>query len=195
MTREDELSDRERYQTVYARNEGAVAAPTAGLHFDDAMMQQLRDKGIETAFVTLHVGAGTFQPVREDNITDHVMHSEWLNVSEETCDIVNAAHARGNRVIAVGTTSVRCLETASQDGTLRPFIGDTTIFIYPGYRWQSVDALVTNFHLPESTLLMLVSAFAGYDATVRAYQEAVEQQYAFFSYGDAMFLTRKPEAE
>ncbi|WP_027706350.1 tRNA preQ1(34) S-adenosylmethionine ribosyltransferase-isomerase QueA [Zymobacter palmae] len=195
ITREDELSDRERYQTVYARNEGAVAAPTAGLHFDDAMMQQLRDKGIETAFVTLHVGAGTFQPVREDNITDHVMHSEWLNVSEETCDIVNAAHARGNRVIAVGTTSVRCLETASQNGTLRPFIGDTTIFIYPGYRWQCVDALVTNFHLPESTLLMLVSAFAGYDATMRAYQEAVEQQYAFFSYGDAMFLTRKPEAE
>lgn len=195
ITREDELSDRERYQTVYARNEGAVAAPTAGLHFDDKMMQQLRNKGIETTFVTLHVGAGTFQPVREDNITDHVMHSEWLNVSESTCAIVNAAHARGNRVIAVGTTSVRCLETASQEGTLRPYVGDTTIFIYPGYRWQCVDALVTNFHLPESTLLMLVSAFAGYDATMRAYREAVEQQYAFFSYGDAMFLTRRPETD
>lgn len=190
ITREDELSDRERYQTVYARYEGAVAAPTAGLHFDDAMLQQMRDKGIGIAFVTLHVGAGTFQPVREDEITHHVMHREWLNVSEETCASVNAAHARGNRVVAVGTTSVRCLETASRDGRLCPYAGDTDIFIYPGYHWQCVDALVTNFHLPESTLLMLVSAFAGYELTLRAYREAVEQKYAFFSYGDAMFITR-----
>lgn len=194
ITREDELSDRERYQTVYARKEGAVAAPTAGLHFDDAMMQQLADKGVETTFVTLHVGAGTFQPVREDDILNHVMHSEWLEVSEDACTAVNAARARGNRVIAVGTTSVRCLETATREGTLQPYSGDTDIFIYPGYEWRCVDALVTNFHLPESTLLMLVCAFAGYDTTLAAYKEAVSERYSFFSYGDAMFLTRRPQS-
>lgn len=194
ITREDELSDRERYQTVYARREGAVAAPTAGLHFDDAIMKQLADKGIETAFVTLHVGAGTFQPVRADDIKEHVMHSEWLEVSEQACQVVNAAKARGNRVIAVGTTSVRCLETATHDGQLTPYRGDTDIFIYPGYEWRCVDALITNFHLPESTLLMLVCAFAGYETTLAAYRDAVNERYQFFSYGDAMFLTRRPQS-
>ncbi|GHB22760.1 tRNA preQ1(34) S-adenosylmethionine ribosyltransferase-isomerase QueA [Salinicola rhizosphaerae] len=194
ITREDELADRERYQTVYARREGAVAAPTAGLHFDEPMMQALRDKGIETAFVTLHVGAGTFQPVRVDDIREHHMHSEWLEVDEQVCAQVNRAHANGKRIVAIGTTSVRCLESASaEDGTLSPLRGDTDIFIYPGYRWRCVDALVTNFHLPESTLLMLVSSFAGYEAVMRAYREAVDREYRFFSYGDAMFLTRRPD--
>lgn len=194
ITREDELADRERYQTVYARREGAVAAPTAGLHFDETMMEALRAKGVETAFVTLHVGAGTFQPVRVDDIREHHMHSEWLEVDESVCEQVNRAHAVGNKVVAIGTTSVRCLETANQggDGELAPYRGETDIFIYPGYRWRCVDALVTNFHLPESTLLMLVSSFAGYETVMRAYQEAVAEQYRFFSYGDAMFLTRQP---
>ncbi|WP_110651592.1 tRNA preQ1(34) S-adenosylmethionine ribosyltransferase-isomerase QueA [Salinicola peritrichatus] len=194
ITREDELADRERYQTVYARREGAVAAPTAGLHFDETMMAALRDKGIETAFVTLHVGAGTFQPVRVDNIREHPMHSEWLEVNASVCDQVNRAKAAGKRIVAVGTTSVRCLETASQSesGELMPYRGETDIFIYPGYRWRCVDALVTNFHLPESTLLMLVSSFAGFDTVMHAYREAVAAKYRFFSYGDAMFLTRRP---
>ncbi len=192
ITREDELEDRERYQTVYARREGAVAAPTAGLHFDEAMMEALRARGVETAFVTLHVGAGTFQPVRVDDVREHHMHSEWFEVGETACDQVNRARANGNRVVAVGTTSVRCLESASQeDGQLTPYRGETAIFIYPGYRWRCVDALVTNFHLPESTLLMLVSAFAGYDTMMRAYREAVAEQYRFFSYGDAMLLERR----
>lgn len=194
ITREDELSDRERYQTVYARRHGAVAAPTAGLHFDEPLLAAMHERGIETAFVTLHVGAGTFQPVRVDDIREHHMHSEWLEVDERVCAQVNAARARGNRVIAVGTTSVRCLETAAEgreDGTLAPYRDETDIFIYPGYRWRCVDALVTNFHLPESTLVMLVSAFAGHELTLRAYREAVAERYRFFSYGDAMFLTRK----
>ncbi|WP_106475856.1 tRNA preQ1(34) S-adenosylmethionine ribosyltransferase-isomerase QueA [Phytohalomonas tamaricis] len=191
IEREDELDDRERYQTVYARRDGAVAAPTAGLHFDETMMTALAQRGIESAFVTLHVGAGTFQPVRVDNILEHHMHSEWVEVTSEACAQIKAAKARGNRVVAVGTTSVRCLETASKDGEITPYTGDTDIFIYPGYEWRCVDALVTNFHLPESTLLMLVSSFAGYDHVMHAYHEAVAERYSFFSYGDAMYLTRQ----
>ncbi len=193
ITRDDELSDRERYQTVYARRDGAVAAPTAGLHFDQPLLDALAAKGINSAFVTLHVGAGTFQPVRVDNILEHHMHSEWIEVSEAACQQVRDTQAAGKRVIAVGTTSVRCLESAclkSSDGQIAPFSGDTDIFIYPGYEWRCVDALITNFHLPESTLLMLVSAFAGYDHMMRAYRAAVDERYAFFSYGDAMLLTR-----
>lgn len=189
IRREDSIADRDRYQTVYAQTPGAVAAPTAGLHFDDAMLADLRARGIEMAFVTLHVGAGTFQPVRVENIRDHRMHSEWVSVSQEVCDAVAQTKLRGGRVIAVGTTSVRCLETAARNGELHPFVGDTDIFIYPGYRFRVVDALVTNFHLSESTLLMLVSAFAGYHNTMVAYREAIEARYRFFSYGDAMFIT------
>ena len=188
ITREDELGDRERYQTVYAEKAGAVAAPTAGLHFDEPLLARLRDKGVQFAYVTLHVGAGTFQPVRVDNIADHHMHSEYLEVSEEVCRQVNAAKAAGHRVVAVGTTSVRSLESAAQGGELAPFTGDTNIFIYPGYTFKVVDALITNFHLPESTLIMLVSAMAGKAHVMAAYQEAVAQQYRFFSYGDAMFI-------
>lgn len=195
IDRPDQPEDRERYQTVYGRNPGAVAAPTAGLHFDDLLLKQLAEKGVETAFVTLHVGAGTFRPVRVDDVRTHTMHSEVMAVSAKVCEQVAAAKARGRRVIAVGTTSVRCLETAAKSGTLAPFEGETNIFIYPSYRFKVVDALVTNFHLPESTLLMLVSAFAGYRHTMAAYQHAVAQRYRFFSYGDAMFITRNPQAE
>lgn len=194
IQRADDASDRERYQTVYAQTPGAVAAPTAGLHFDETLLANLRERGVDTAFVTLHVGAGTFQPVRADDIRDHRMHRERVEVTQAVCDAVAQAKARGSRVIAVGTTSVRCLETAARDGELKPFSGDTDIFIYPGYRFRVVDALVTNFHLPESTLLMLVSAFAGYANTLRAYAEAVAQQYRFFSYGDAMWITRNDTA-
>lgn len=192
IDRPDEAADRERYQTVYAQRAGAVAAPTAGLHFDKALLEAVRAKGVETAFVTLHVGAGTFQPVRVERIEDHHMHSEWLEVGQDVVDAVAACRARGGRVIAVGTTSVRSLESAARDGVLKPFSGDTDIFIYPGRPFHVVDALVTNFHLPESTLLMLVSAFAGYPETMAAYAVAVEQGYRFFSYGDAMFITRNP---
>ncbi len=195
IDRPDEEEDRERYQTVYARNAGAVAAPTAGLHFDEAMLQAIREKGIETEFVTLHVGAGTFQPVRVDRIEDHHMHREWLQVSQAVVDAVERCKGRGGRVIAVGTTSVRSLESAARDGQLKAFSGDTDIFLYPGKPFHVVDALVTNFHLPESTLLMLVSAFAGYPETMAAYAAAVEQNYRFFSYGDAMFITRNPNAK
>lgn len=195
IDRADELSDRERYQTVYAECAGAVAAPTAGLHFDAAMLAALADMGVETAFVTLHVGAGTFQPVRVEQIEEHQMHHEWLEVDQSVVDAVSACKARGGRVIAVGTTSVRSLETAARSGQLQPFSGDTDIFIYPGRSFNVVDALVTNFHLPESTLLMLVSAFAGYSATMAAYQQAVSAQYRFFSYGDAMFITRNPQPD
>jgi S-adenosylmethionine:tRNA ribosyltransferase-isomerase len=194
ITREDELADRQRYQTVYARRDGAVAAPTAGLHFDEPLLERLAARGVESAFVTLHVGAGTFQPVRADDIREHRMHSEWLEVSEAACAQVRRARALGKRVVAVGTTSVRCLESAcaeSPDGDIAPYSGETDIFIYPGYEWRCVDALVTNFHLPESTLLMLVAAFVGFETTMAAYREAVRERYAFFSYGDAMFLTRK----
>ncbi|KEA64596.1 S-adenosylmethionine:tRNA ribosyltransferase-isomerase [Marinobacterium lacunae] len=195
MKREDQSSDRERYQTVYNRKPGAVAAPTAGLHFDQPLLDKLAEKGIETAFVTLHVGAGTFQPVKVDRIEDHHMHAEYIEVPPAVCEAVKATRARGNRVIAVGTTSVRCLESASHSGEIEPMYGDTDIFIYPGYRFRSVDALITNFHLPESTLLMLVSAFAGYDHMMNAYREAVAERYRFFSYGDAMFLTRREAQE
>lgn len=197
IDREDAAEDRERYQTVYGKKSGAVAAPTAGLHFDEPLLEKLRSKGVETGFVTLHVGAGTFQPVRADDIREHQMHSEIMELNQAVCDQVTAAKARGNKVIAVGTTSVRCLETAAQaspKGDLRPYQGETNIFIYPSYEYQVVDALVTNFHLPESTLLMLVSAFAGYRNTMAAYDEAVAERYRFFSYGDAMFITRNPDA-
>jgi S-adenosylmethionine:tRNA ribosyltransferase-isomerase len=198
IDRPDEAADRELYQTVYSQRPGAVAAPTAGLHFDEPLLAALKEKGVEMAFVTLHVGAGTFQPVRVESIEDHIMHAEYAEVPQAVVDAVLACKARGNRVIAVGTTSVRSLESAAQASTgeiIAPFFGDTRIFIYPGYRYRVVDALVTNFHLPESTLIMLVSAFAGYRHTMTAYQQAVAEQYRFFSYGDAMFITRNPSAE
>jgi len=195
IDRADEQADRERYQTVYAREAGAVAAPTAGLHFDDAMLVSLNRMGVETAFVTLHVGAGTFQPVREDDLSKHHMHAEFAIVPESVVQAVKRARARGGRVIAVGTTSVRSLESAAADGELQPFAADTRLFILPGYRFRVIDAMLTNFHLPESTLLMLVSAFAGYDNIMRAYAHAVEERYRFFSYGDAMFITRQQPAD
>ncbi len=189
IARPDAGVDRERYQTVYARRAGAVAAPTAGLHFDEPLLEALRARGLTLGWVTLHVGAGTFQPVRVDDIREHRMHREWIEVGEAVCRQVAETRARGGRVVAVGTTSVRCLETAAgEDGVLRPFTGETDIFIYPGYRFRVVDALVTNFHLPESTLLMLVCAFAGTEAVLAAYREAVARRYRFFSYGDAMLV-------
>ncbi len=197
IDRPDEDADRELYQTVYSQRPGAVAAPTAGLHFDEPLLAALREKGIEMAFVTLHVGAGTFQPVRVDSIEDHIMHAEYAEVPQDVVDAVLACKSRGNRVIAVGTTSVRSLESAAQaakEALIAPFFDDTKIFIYPGYRYQVIDALVTNFHLPESTLIMLVSAFAGYRHTMYAYQQAVAEQYRFFSYGDAMFISHNPQA-
>jgi S-adenosylmethionine:tRNA ribosyltransferase-isomerase len=192
IKRDDQTADKERYQTVYAKNPGAVAAPTAGLHFDDTLLNALKDKGVDTAFVTLHVGAGTFQPVRAENIHEHQMHAEYAEVPAPVCERITAAKSRGNRIIAVGTTSVRCLETAAAGGHLQAYKGLTNIFIKPGFRFQVVDAMVTNFHLPESTLLMLVCAFSGYDNVLKAYRHAVEKNYRFFSYGDAMFLTKKP---
>jgi S-adenosylmethionine:tRNA ribosyltransferase-isomerase len=194
IDRRDTEEDKSRYQTVYAQQLGAVAAPTAGLHFDDQMLADIKAKGAQVAFVTLHVGAGTFQPVRVDNILDHKMHSEWLQVSDQVCQQVRDTKTSGGRVIAVGTTSVRCLETAARSGQIVPFEGDTDIFIYPGYQFNVVDALLTNFHLSESTLLMLVSAFSGYQPIMRAYDEAVAERYRFFSYGDAMFLINNPNA-
>ena len=192
IQRADEADfDRERYQTVYARREGAVAAPTAGLHFDDSLLARLRGQGVDIAWVTLHVGAGTFQPVRVENIAEHRMHAEWLEVGEQTCRQVARTRARGGRVVAVGTTSVRSLETAALSGELAPFSGDTDIFITPGFEFRVVDALITNFHLPESTLLMLVSAFAGHGRIMCAYRHAVQAGYRFFSYGDAMFITKQ----
>ncbi|HZV39148.1 MAG TPA: tRNA preQ1(34) S-adenosylmethionine ribosyltransferase-isomerase QueA [Pseudoxanthomonas sp.] len=188
IQREPGTDDDERYQTVFAKEMGAVAAPTAGLHFDDALLQRLRDAGVEFGHVTLHVGAGTFQPVRVENIHEHRMHSEWLNVGAELVQQVRHARANGGRVVAVGTTVLRALESAMKDGELHPFAGETQIFIFPGYRIRSVDALVTNFHLPESTLLMLVSAFAGRGRIFAAYAHAVREKYRFFSYGDAMLL-------
>lgn len=194
IDRADNNEDKSRYQTVYAEQPGAVAAPTAGLHFDNQLLEDIKAKGANLAFVTLHVGAGTFQPVRVDNIDQHQMHSEWLQVSDAVCEQVNQTKARGGRVIAVGTTSVRCLETAASAGAVAPFEGETDIFIYPGYKFKLVDGLITNFHLSESTLLMLVCAFAGYSSIMSAYREAVEQGYRFFSYGDAMFLSHNPSA-
>ncbi|QYJ81043.1 tRNA preQ1(34) S-adenosylmethionine ribosyltransferase-isomerase QueA [Shewanella aegiceratis] len=193
IDRPDEDADKERYQTVYNQNPGAVAAPTAGLHFDDALLAALKEKGVNVAFVTLHVGAGTFQPVRVDSILDHKMHSEWAEVPQDVVDSIKATKAAGKRVIAVGTTSVRSLESAAKasEGELKAYSNDTDIFIYPGYEFQIVDAMVTNFHLPESTLIMLISAFAGFDEVKNAYQHAIAQKYRFFSYGDAMFVTKK----
>ncbi|KGK00372.1 tRNA preQ1(34) S-adenosylmethionine ribosyltransferase-isomerase QueA [Thalassotalea sp. ND16A] len=195
IDRPDENSDRERYQTVYNEKPGAVAAPTAGLHFEKELLAQIEAKGVQLAFVTLHVGAGTFQPVRVDKIEDHVMHSEYVEVSQDVIEKINATKAAGKRVVAVGTTSVRSLESAAQfalknNQPLAEFYGDTDIFITPGYQFQLIDALVTNFHLSESTLLMLVSAFAGYQHMMNAYNVAIEEKYRFFSYGDAMFLTK-----
>lgn len=197
IERADTVEDRERYQTVYAKREGAVAAPTAGLHFDEALLSRLKMRGVQTAFVTLHVGAGTFQPVRVDDITQHKMHSEWIEVDDACIDAIRACRERGGRVVAVGTTSVRSLESAaavSVDSRRCPtaFQGDSNIFLHPGCEFRVVDAMVTNFHLPESTLIMLVSAFAGYEETMAAYEEAVRKEYRFFSYGDAMFITHKP---
>lgn len=192
IEREDDAADRDRYQTVYARRDGAVAAPTAGLHFTPELLETIAGRGVRSATITLHVGAGTFQPVREDRVEDHHMHSEYLEVDEAACDAIHETRSRGGRVIAVGTTAVRSLEAASSAGAIAPYRGDTDIFIYPGYRFRCVDAMVTNFHLPESTLLMLVSAFAGRDAVLAAYAEAVEARYRFFSYGDAMFITASP---
>ncbi len=188
IQRDDVETDRERYQTVYAEKPGAVAAPTAGLHFGQPQIESLQEKGIKTAFITLHVGAGTFQPIRVDNIDEHVMHAEKVEVSADVCDLINQTKSEGKRVIAVGTTVVRSLETAAQNGGIKPFFDDSQIFIKPGYEFKIIDAMITNFHLPKSTLLMLVSAFAGTDLIRRTYLHAVEQKYRFFSYGDAMFI-------
>ena len=190
IQRTDNELDQERYQTVFGERPGAVAAPTAGLHFDHDMLDRLAGMGVEATHVTLHVGAGTFQPVRVQDLDRHKMHSEWLEVADSAVDAVAAARARGGRVVAVGTTSVRCLESAAAGGQLAPYRGDTRLFIRPGYDFRVTDALLTNFHLPESTLLMLVCAFAGYERTMAAYRHAVESGYRFFSYGDAMFLER-----
>lgn len=181
--------DRERYQTVYARVPGAVAAPTAGLHFDAALLDEFTRKGVGQAWLTLHVGAGTFAPVREQRIEEHELHAEWLRVPESLCERIESTKARGGRVVAVGTTTVRALETAALGGKLASFEGESRLFIYPGFRFRVVDAIVTNFHLPESSLLMLVAAFAGHVRIMRAYRHAVEQRYRFFSYGDAMFIS------
>jgi S-adenosylmethionine:tRNA ribosyltransferase-isomerase len=188
IARTADAADDERYQTVYARESGAVAAPTAGLHFDKALLNALGARGVHFGYVTLHVGAGTFQPVRAERIEEHVMHREWLNVGAELVEKIRRTREQGGRIVAVGTTVVRALETATRDGVLQPFAGETQIFIFPGYRITSVDALVTNFHLPESTLLMLVSAFAGRERMLAAYAHAVKERYRFFSYGDAMLI-------
>lgn len=188
IRRPDTAADRSRYQTVFARNPGAVAAPTAGLHFDEALLARLDARGVTSAFLTLHVGAGTFQPVRVERVEEHRLHAEAFSVPAAVCEAVAAARAAGGRVVAVGTTVVRALESAAAAGELRPFAGETEIFIYPGYRFRAVDAMVTNFHLPGSTLLMLVSAFAGREQVLAAYRHAVAARYRFFSYGDAMFI-------
>jgi S-adenosylmethionine:tRNA ribosyltransferase-isomerase len=188
IDRAADKADDERYQTVYARETGAVAAPTAGLHFDKPLLDALAARGVQFGYVTLHVGAGTFQPVRAERIENHVMHREWLNVGAELVEKIRKTREQGGHIVAVGTTVVRALESATRDGVLQPFAGETQIFIFPGYRITSVDALVTNFHLPESTLLMLVSAFAGRETMLAAYRHAVDARYRFFSYGDAMLI-------
>ncbi|MEO8809825.1 MAG: tRNA preQ1(34) S-adenosylmethionine ribosyltransferase-isomerase QueA [Rhodanobacter sp.] len=195
ITRHADASDMQRYQTVFAREPGAVAAPTAGLHFDEAILGELRARGVESGYVTLHVGAGTFQPVRVDDLEHHHMHKEWLNVGAHLIDQIRRTRAQGGRVIAVGTTVVRALESASQGGQLHPFTGETQIFIFPGYQFSSIDGLLTNFHLPQSTLLMLVSALAGREYMLDAYRHAVEQRYRFFSYGDAMLILPQGQQE
>lgn len=182
------MIDNNRYQTIYAKHEGAVAAPTAGLHFDEELMRNLTNKKIQTAFLTLHVGAGTFQPIRTEIIEDHKMHKEYVEVPQTICEQIISTKKNGGKIIAVGTTSVRALETAVQSGEIKPYYGDTSIFIYPGYKFIYVDALITNFHLPKTSLLMLVCTLAGYDNTMRAYQEAIRLKYRFFSYGDGMLI-------
>ncbi len=191
IERDDEKDDLERYQTVFAHKEGAVAAPTAGLHFDDDLIDQLSQQGVDHAFVTLHVGAGTFQPVKADKITDHKMHSEYFEIDQSTVDKINQTKANGGRIIAVGTTAVRSIESAAKSGQLKSTKGETDIFIYPGYKFKVVDMLITNFHLPKSSLLMLVSAFIGRDRMFEIYRHAIENDYRFFSYGDAMLLKNK----
>ena len=191
IDRVDDNEDHSRYQTVYAKNDGAVAAPTAGLHFDELLLSSLEKKGISHAFITLHVGAGTFQPVKVEDIEGHKMHSEYYEISTETIDKIEQAKAIGGRIIAVGTTAVRALESASVNGRLITQKGDTDIFIYPGFKFQTVDAMITNFHLPKSSLLMLVSAFIGFDEMFETYRHAIKEQYRFFSYGDAMLLEKK----
>ncbi|MEH6503754.1 MAG: tRNA preQ1(34) S-adenosylmethionine ribosyltransferase-isomerase QueA [Cycloclasticus sp.] len=193
IDRNDEALDVERYQTVFSREPGAVAAPTAGLHFDESILETIKTMGVEFGYVTLHVGSGTFQPVREENLDEHIMHKEWLTVDDVVIRQIKETKEKGGRVIAVGTTAMRSLESAARSGTLKPFTGDTDLFIRPGYCFNVVDAMVTNFHLPESTLLMLVSAFAGYKRMKSVYQHAIENKYRFFSYGDAMFLTNMPD--
>lgn len=188
ITREDKTSDFERYQTVYAKHKGSVAAPTAGLHFDELILEQLKNKGIKTAYVTLHVGAGTFQPVRAEHLAEHQMHTEYFEITQTLCDAITQTKQADGRVIAVGTTSLRSLESAAQNGPLKPQSMDTDIFIYPGYQFKLCDGLITNFHLPQSTLLMLVSAFIGHAEAMNLYQEAISQKYRFFSYGDATLL-------
>lgn len=194
IERADEADDQRRYQTVYARRPGAVAAPTAGLHFDEVLLEQLRARGIETVFVTLHVGAGTFQPVRVDDLAEHKMHAEYVEVSAAAAAAIKRARAAGGRVVAVGTTAVRSLEAAAHSGVLQAFSGETQLFITPGYQFKAIDLLITNFHLPESTLLMLVSALGGYAQVMAAYAHAVDQEYRFFSYGDAMLVMPAPQA-
>ena len=191
IERADTPEDRDRYQTVFGRRDGAVAAPTAGLHFDQPLLDTLKLAGIAISEVTLHVGAGTFQPVRADNIEEHIMHSEYVEVDQACCDAIARCRSQGGRVVAIGTTAVRSLETAARDGIPEPYSGDTDIFLYPGCKFNVVDAMVTNFHLPESTLIMLVSAFSGMDNIRSAYASAIENRYRFFSYGDAMFLTKQ----
>jgi len=186
--RNPEASDFDRYQTIFSTEKGSVAAPTAGLHFDEALLNKIRDKNIQIETITLHVGSGTFAPVRTNDITQHKMHAEFLEVSDTICESIKKTKASHHRVIAVGTTVCRSLETASRAGEIKPYSGETDIFIYPGFHFNCVDALITNFHLPRSTLLMLVSAFAGYENIMRAYQEAIEKKYRFFSYGDAMLI-------
>lgn len=185
----EKLADKNRYQTVYAKTDGSAAAPTAGLHFTPELLKKAEEKGVEIVRVLLHVGLGTFRPVKEDDLKNHIMHAEYIKVTKEAADRINAVHSRGGRVIAVGTTSVRTLETATDEaGVIHPYEGDTSIFIHPGVKFKCVDAMITNFHLPESTLIMLVCAFAGYDNTMNAYREAVSRKYRFFSFGDAMFI-------
>ncbi|MPM66916.1 S-adenosylmethionine:tRNA ribosyltransferase-isomerase [bioreactor metagenome] len=184
----EQLPDKGRYQTIYARERGSAAAPTAGLHFTTTLMDTLKAKGVNFAFVTLHVGLGTFRPVSVDDVTQHVMHREYYSISQPAADIINATKKRGNKVVAVGTTSIRTLESTSKNGLIEAQSGWTDIFIYPGYKFKVIDAIVTNFHLPKSTLLMLISAFAGKEHVLNAYKEAVEHDYRFFSFGDAMFI-------
>lgn len=189
IQRADELFDWERYQTVFASSPGAIAAPTAGLHFDEELLTQLKAKGVNIAYITLHVGSGTFQPIRSTRLEDHRMHNEHVTVSEAVCEQITQAKQNHKRVIAVGTTVVRSLETAVLNNQIKPFFGNTGLFIYPGFNFSCVDAIITNFHLPQSTLLMLVCAFSGYECTMQAYHEAIKQNYRFFSYGDAMWIS------